>query len=987
MLQQLPFFLFRAPAVAIGRLMLCCWSLAALPVQAQKFNFVNYNVEDGLIQSQAVAFAQDKNHELWIGTFGGVSRFDGTHFINYNKGSGLPHNMVTDVLCDQQGYMWVATSLGVCRFDGRKMLRIPFERGVVPEQVQKIVQDGKGHIWILMSGRLYQYEKGVWVKNRSHEGVTSITIDQIGKLWVSVFQKGIYVLNEAGWSREIAYVQEDGAVVYQMLFGAYSGTLYCLTEKGIRIAGQKNKLIPPDWLAALPAEHMALSLLETSRGELWVSFSDGGAWKYNRKTWTHYTFSNGMADDQVYSFFEDIEHNIWIASNGNGIFRYGGGLFSYFDRSSGLTAPGIMSIAQNREGTTYFGGHTAGLYRLSKTGELQKMEMPVGQNKVNTLLMDGQDRLWIGTPEQEGLIMYDGQHFTKVEAKGTFVSGITHLLQDSNIIWMSAQTGLYKVVDDKVSRLPVFLEGIYTAVRVGKDSLLLGSIKGAFIFRTDKQQILNTPLVPEATVLCIKVDGPSVYIGTDDRGVVVWNKENNTQYTIGQKDGLSCDYVYSLLLDRDGSLWVGTGCGIDKITFAAGGKHIVNFGRSDGLLGVETNANASFEGRDGMLWFGTSRGLFVYNPNMARPAVGAPKMLLQSVQLFSRDIPDHQFADSTLPFSGIPFRPHFPHKQNHLTFTYKGVYLSNPEKIRYRYQLVGADESYTETNLTTVVYPNLPPGSYVFTVWSSDGDGRWQRNAVSYPFIIQTPYYQTPVFRLAIGLLAIGSLLAIVYWRNRQKTARLRWEARLREEEQARVRQKTAEDFHDEIGNKLTRINLLATIAGSKTGQDEVKGLLGQIQKNVTSLYHGAKDIIWSLQPESDYLDEILFHIRENTSNMLQDLPVQFSYEQQPGLSTHVKLPIDYSRNLIMIFKEAINNILKHAAARHITLEVTGDGKGLFTLVLSDDGQGFIQEATSVGNGLNNMRNRAARIHSRLWMDSETGKGTRLTLLLRAAFK
>lgn len=971
-------------AVSYRWLLGCCLLLQHLSLSAQKFNFINYHVGEGLIQSQATAFAQDKNNELWIGTFGGVSRFDGTHFTNYNKSRGLAHNMVTDLLCDKTGYLWIGTSFGVSRFNGIHMQTIPFEKAVQPGLIQEIVQDGQQQIWVLMNGSLFRFQDSLLVEDHTLRQITTITIDKIGKLWASVYAKGIYVLNDEGWQPEVGFKNGDNAFVYRMLFGTYSGTLYCLTSHGIKVTDQ-GKLKTPDWFMGLPEGYDAINLLETSMGEIWLGLSDGGAWKYNRKHWTHYTFKNGMTDDQVHDFFEDAENNIWIATNGSGIYRYGGGLFSYFDRSSGLLTPGIMSIVQDKKGTTFFGGNTAGLYQLSKEGNLHQMSLPSG-NKVNALLIDQQNRLWIGTSEQEGLLLYDGQRYHNITRKANVpVTGITHLFQDSNAIWMSAQSGLYKIVAEQVKHIPLPLGGIYTVCSIGRDSLLLGSIKGAYLFKTDEQRLLQVPLVPDAAVLSIESDARHVYIGTDDRGVVVWDKASRKKYTISQKNGLSCDYVYSLLLDRDGNLWVGTGCGIDKINFSSSGFRISNFGKSDGLLGVESNANAAFEGRDGMLWFGTSRGLFIYNPNIVRPSGQVPKLLLQSVQLFAHEIPAGKFSDSTLPFSNIPFHPNFPPKQNHLSFTFKGVYLSNPEKIKYRYQLIGADATYAETELNTVVYPNLPPGDYVFKVWSTDADGYWQDNAVSYPFLINTPYYKTLTFRLAMGLLVMGALLGLVYWRNHQKTRRQQWRERLREEEQARVRQRTAEDFHDEIGNKLTRINLLTTIASGKISGEalEVKGLLQQIQKNVTSLYHGSKDIIWSLQPERDYLDEILFHIGENTRNMLLDTSIQFTYAAESSL--HLKLPMDYSRNLIMIFKEAVNNIIKHAGAQHIKLTVSsGNSKGVFILMLSDDGRGFDPQVANTGNGMGNMHSRAARINSKLLIESKPGAGTQLTLWLVA---
>jgi signal transduction histidine kinase len=278
----------------------------------------------------------------------------------------------------------------------------------------------------------------------------------------------------------------------------------------------------------------------------------------------------------------------------------------------------------------------------------------------------------------------------------------------------------------------------------------------------------------------------------------------------------------------------------------------------------------------------------------------------------------------------------------------------------------------------------LPAGRYLFKVWASDADDNWYNNAVSYPFTINTPYYTTWYFRSGTVLLLIGIFLGGVYYRNRQKEYRRLWQEQLREEEQAIVRQKTAEDFHDEIGNKLTRINLLATIAESKLQKppEELQKILHQIQQNVNSLYRGSKDIIWSLQPDSDYLNEIIFRVRQNAEELLEGTNIVFEYKEDEGFDRQIKMPIDYSRNVIMIFKEAINNAVKHANCTKITLSVRRE-EAHYLLQLEDNGKGFEKDTLHKGNGLGNMANRANRIGVRLEWESKPGTGTSIKLWLK----
>ncbi len=952
--------------------------------RAQKQNFVNLNVENGLAQSQTTVFGQNGNNELLIGTFGGLSVFDGTYFVNYNKSKGLPNNVVTALATDRNNNTWIGTIDGISVFNG-KQFRTYYPSSKAGENVTgKIIVDRYNNVWAIVNDKLYRFARDRFVRDQFIDSSLGITLDKSEKAWVARPGRGIFVWNGAEWKKEVDLQHERDLVIGNMTFGAYSGTLYCNTSRGL-LSVDKGQLRYPDFLKGLPANGFFNAMYEDRRGIIWLSLSDGGAWVYNNGKWIHYTYENGLTDDNVTNFFEDVEGNIWIGTNGSGIFSYTGSLFTYYDRASGLASPSVMSVAQYKDGSMYLASSNAGLYRLDNNGAVDPVAIPAYASGVNSLQVDSAGRLWIGT-QRAGLWYLDGRNTRPFVARNKVMPrGITYLYRYKHTLWIASTNGLYHLEGDSIFYDPIpRAREIYATLMIGADSLLLGTRKGVYIYRTDTRKLLPQPLLDNTTTLCLAEDNRNVYIGTDDRGVVLWNRSTRQLSNIDQKRGLSCDYVYSLLRDKDGSIWVGTGCGIDKISFTDKGQKIRSFGKSDGLLGVENNANASFEDREGYLWFGTTRGLFRFNPYTAATREHAPRVVLQGVKLYSKDIPEHKYADSTLPFSDLPLHPVFPPSQNHLTFSFKGVFLSSPEKVRYRYQLIGADKTFTETNQNTVVYPNLPPGSYVFKVWASDAAGNWHSNVVSYPFIINAPYYTTWYFRLGLAFLLIGIFLAVVYYRNHQKELRRQWEDRLREEEQARVRQKTAEDFHDEIGNKLTRINLLATIAAGKLPQSspEVKGILGQIQANVTSLYNGSKDIIWSLQPQSDYLEEIILRIRQNAEEMLQDSDIVFDFDQEGLPETPIKLPIDYSRNMIMIFKEAITNSLKHGEATRIALKVSRQGEWLL-FELQDNGKGFDPTLTGKGNGLGNMNNRAKRIGGELSCESAPGKGALLRLRLK----
>ena len=223
-----------------------------------------------------------------------------------------------------------------------------------------------------------------------------------------------------------------------------------------------------------------------------------------------------------------------------------------------------------------------------------------------------------------------------------------------------------------------------------------------------------------------------------------------------------------------------------------------------------------------------------------------------------------------------------------------------------------------------------------------------------------------------------------MYIVNSRKQRRLRLLAKLRSEEQAKIRLRTAEDFHDEIGNKLTRINVLTNVLKNKIELNpETTRILNQIEDNTAQLYGGTRDILWSLKPSNDTLYEILNRIRDFGMELYQDTEVNFSLTGIEDKWSSYRLPMDMSRNLLMIFKEALNNGLKYSGAKNVSVVVSMKTKGVLQLVLKDDGRGFERQTVKKGNGINNMHIRAERLKGKLYLDSRPGKGTIMNLTFK----
>jgi signal transduction histidine kinase len=264
-------------------------------------------------------------------------------------------------------------------------------------------------------------------------------------------------------------------------------------------------------------------------------------------------------------------------------------------------------------------------------------------------------------------------------------------------------------------------------------------------------------------------------------------------------------------------------------------------------------------------------------------------------------------------------------------------------------------------------------------------DGLESENIAEYSFTIATPFHKTKWFLLLLILSLILTGIAIQLFINKAKRRKELQLNLLRQEEQEKVKQRTSEDFHDELGNKLTRILLLADILQKKAGpaDTEKTGLINQIKDNVQLLYTGTKDVIWSLSPGSDNLLEILKRIEQFGTELFHDSAIDFSMEGLNEIDPETKLPIDYSRNIIMIFKELLNNCLRHAKATKVSITVLPAENDQLLITQADNGTGYDAQTIKKGNGLTNIQRRAERIGAALEIASGQSKGTTVKLKIK----
>jgi signal transduction histidine kinase/ligand-binding sensor domain-containing protein len=956
-------------------------------LSAQKFHFQNYNVQQGLIQSQVIAITQDHYDNLWFCTLGGISRFDGKVFTNYSETDGLIANFSICIMADHESNMWIGTIGGVSRFNGSVFKNFRFSENPAANVVKTIQEDSARRIWVLAGGTLYRMNKGDkplhTVVSGLYERVTTIQVDGHGFLWAAVLGKGIYRLENEGWKMQVPLPGNyEKGLCQKIVFDARNkDKVFLMMSSEIYTAenGSVSSLIKSGSLGWF------LNIYQDKSNKLWLNTSQG-LFRYCDSGLTAFNSSNGYEGSHTASIFEDRENNMWFGTSGTGVFRYSYQPFLIYDQFSAAHNMNVLPMLESN-GQIFFGTEGGGLFMYDgkKINYVKGQSEDPGDRNISGLFKAGENGIYVLTGRS--FSKYENGRFTKIRL-GELKDCINSVVPDGlGGFWVASCMGFFNISSSGKTThiLNLFSTKI---LPVSNDSLLVATDFGLFLVGNDfKYRKINDSLLNTANYMSLASFGTYYLLATSNKGLIIYNSLTGKHKQFTTKNGLNADFIYSLITDHKNHIWLGTGRGINKIVFdtTTEAMQISSLSIVGDISSAECNQGAAIYDNKNNLWFGTVSGVFKYLQDSGRKQTYLPPVVLQQVQVFSKEIAPNRFAGMLNDWYAIPRNLSLPHNENHLSFSFRCPSYQNGESILYQYQLEGMEKSYSAlTPNHFVVYPALPPGHYTFKARAFLGSVGFSKDNVAFSFDIKAAFYQTVYFKMLILLFIMGLILWIQWFRMHMRVKRNNQIEEVKREENIKVRQTASEDFHDEVGNSLTRIQVLTDVLHTKlgNGHEEEKRIIVQIKENISGLYQGTRDILWALNPESDMIKEIGHRLESLGIDVFQDTGICFCYENLMGESENIKLPGNYNRNIMMIFKEAMSNSLRHAQATHVKLKIKkADGKEIL-IELSDDGIGFNPLYVKKGHGFQNMQKRANRIKSILSSNSNPGEGTRYDLTI-----
>jgi len=976
-----------------------------------------WQTEDGLPGNTVTSILQTRDGYLWIGTFGGLARFDGVQFKRFGEAEGLRNNRVLSLCEDRQGNLWVATEGGgLFRLRDGAFTALTTRDGLRHDVVTAVAEDGLGQLWIGTYAGLQCWQKGHFIQAAAEPfrfslPVTRLLVDRGGTIWMVVNGQLRKVegnrlltpelVGEPSGQLAISALHEGGSG--QLWLGGNSGYVASSSNSVLRVLRLPDEA-PPDniwevwearngdvWMGTASsglrrwrngrlltlttqeglAENSVRCLFEDREGNLWVGTNGGGLQRLKPKTLRLVTTRDGLAHNVVMSLAEDATGDLWIGSNCGGLSARRHGEFAPAYLNYLLDNECIWSVLSARDESLWVGTWSSGLFR--KRGEKLEQFKLANSPRDEPVLALCEERaggLWVGT-YQDGLKFFrDGKFTSYRTTNGLSANFITALVQDaSSRLWIGTAGG----------GLNRFADGVFK-VFTRQDGLGSDFIRALYI------------------------DGSGVlWVGTGGGGLS--RIKDGQLATIGTRKGLLDDVISQILEDDRGHLWFGSNRGIFYASKAelhrvadggSAGFNPITYGKSEGMENLECTGGycpAGLKTRDGKLWFSTVKGLVMIDPKNTAAKELPPPVVIEQVVVDGAPAVDPKLLTSPIHNSKLDLRNslgvfassarglRIGPRARRVELHYTALNFTAPEKVRFRYRLDGLDADWVEAKGRRVAeYPFLPPGPYHFRVTACNEDGVWSESEAGLSLTCLPAFWQTWWFRLLVVAMVLGGAgWAVKIWATRRLQRRLTLLQQEHALEQERMR--IARDIHDELGASLTEISLLSDHGQKRLDRPgEVENDLQRISTTAREAVQTADGIVWAVNPRNDSLDHLANYLVHFAEDFFRLTKIRCRLDVPANL-LQITLPMQHRHHLLLAVKEACNNVARHSEASEMWLRMNLTDQE-FSIIVEDNGKGFRAESTpESSNGLRNLRERMAELGGRLELSSQPGRGTRVKLI------
>lgn len=769
---------------------------------SQQYFFRKFSVEEGLPQSSVYCMLQDSRGYIWMGTDAGVARFDGQKFTSYNKTNGLSDNVVRSILEDSRGNIWIGTDNGLTFYDGLSFKAIGKSEGLKGTAVLKIIEGSTGIIWAATNdGGLSSIinRDSLVIKNFTNDdGLVSDFIfdiyeDQDKKLWLGMVG-GLNILSfdddtfskikniqspEFGADEIVNILSLEKGADGKIWIGSYGHGLFSATLS----PDKKSYVIDQAEVSKSFPDLMVWDIMQADNGELWIATDKNGVLRIlNGKKTGSFNKETGLLSNQILDLMKDREGNIWFASFGQGALMYDDEKFLSFTEENGIPGTQVLDILFTSEDIFYVATEE-GLSKFRKEGtsikRLSYITSSGGLNDVgaNTIETFGTDQIWVGT--NKGINILKGSRVTDFTGNANLENlKISTLLADrQGDMWIGTAGGYGKIFGDKLFFMSqengLINDEVQTIIEDKKGRIWIGTMGG--LVRLEDKTYTDFNEVDGLSSLRIfsLAEDPAgnIWIGTSDGGIFKFDitKDSLPIAPEAGKGLLSSNKINSLQFICDTLLVAGNDKGFDMLV-TDNNQHIrkvFHYSISDGFLGGENNSNSISLDNNGLVWFGTKKGLVRFDPGIDFNYTSLPDAQITGIKLFFEDVDWKSRSLSMIPWTDLPANLVLPHNDNHLTFSFTGFSYHNPDDLEFSYYLENQSKEWSPYSRNReILFSGINPGEYTLKVRAKNKFGI-VGNEASYSFIIKPPFWLTPWFIISSSLIFIFIIITIIRLRER----------------------------------------------------------------------------------------------------------------------------------------------------------------------------------------------------------------------------
>lgn len=937
--------------------------------------------EEGLFQPTIYSILQTHDGFVWLGTQDSLIRFDGMHFREFDHAAdaGLERSLIRALLEDRSGNLWVASvGSGVVRIapDGR-LTRFTDRTGLPSNSAFCLTSDAHGAVWICTNHGLVRLDTHDAMRvfttadglptNSVHD--TCEAVD--GTRWVAGIDFGLSRLRhgrfEAYSDSQIAPREAVTALDCSRDGSVWAGTSSGLTQ----IRSSENKTAPSRTLTTrdgLPDDEVS-ALTEGPGGSLWIGTNDGIS-RYRNGEISVYRTRDGLSHSLVLSLYFDREGSLWAGTK-DGLDQLADAKVTPYTTNEGMLSNEAGPVLEDKRGRLWIGtlGHGLNLYDGHRFQALTKKNGLL-DDTILSLQVDPAGDLWVGSGKGINRLK-DGKVIASyTEKDGLSAASVRALAIDAEgILWAGTGQGLDRFNGTRFVSAGLPASSGVVALSGGRSvQLFVSSDAPGFSYLKDNvEQSYSLDVTHPVDCYYLGPDRHEAWLGTLGSGLLRW--KNGIVTHIRVKDGLYDNRIYSILRDDHANFWLASSKGIFRVSenelqrFADGKlNYVTSIPFSTGQLRFECRSGvqpAACRTHDGRLWFSTTNGLVVVDPNHLSSNTIPPPVSITSIVVNGSRVEPRQ---------GIRLSPW----ERNVEVRYAGLSFISPEKVTFRYLLDGYDKNWTDAgSRREAFFTNLPPGSFRFRVMARNADGAWSKEDASLSFSVEPRLYQRRWF-IPLLVLLLGILVAIWY---RMRIRRLKQKFDLVLAERSRI----ARELHDTLLQGLAGITMQLQALWMKLPLSREKSFLGEVIQDAAKCATEARQSLWGLRtiaPGSDeFSDKLASVARQATAGH----PVRLSLKLDT-ISLRARPELEYQ--LLRIAQEAISNSVRHAAAKELAVELRSDGQQIELLII-DDGTGFDSGRSHFGHfGLVGMHERAREIGAQLAVDSSPGRGTTVRVSL-----